>query len=161
MAKKLIPITLYLNEIIYDIQNKTYVIGRNKDSGDNPEQVAAIQASDEPESYNQLLRSIGNALSMLRQNLGDYLDVSQTTSNDNQFEADSDIVIQLNLPMNFNEASIDAVTTAMHQYIVNTAIAGWFSLVNPDESEKYIQLASNNYQMLSTAMMSRKRPVKP
>ena len=79
----------------------------------------------------------------------------------NQFDADSDIIIQLNLPMNFNEASIDAVTTAMHQYIVNTAIAGWFSLVNPDESEKYIQLASNNYQMLSRAMMSRKRPVKP
>ena len=52
---KTISITLDLNEIIYDIQNKTYLTGRSRHGGTNHEQVANMQANGDEESANQIL----------------------------------------------------------------------------------------------------------
>ncbi len=161
MAKKQIPITLRLDDIMYDIRNKTYVVGRSKDTGENPEQVAGIQADDEPESLNQILRSIGTAFASVRMQLSKYIDTVQTSGDNAQFEGDSDLDLVLNLPDNFDETAIDVLSSSMHNYIVNTAIAGWFSLTNQEEMEKYVKLArSNNIQMMK-ALHTRKRPERP
>ncbi len=61
MAKKTITITLYMSELIYDVQNKTYLTGRSRSTGKNHEEVAHMQANDDDENANQIARSIGNA----------------------------------------------------------------------------------------------------
>lgn len=35
MAKKVIAITLYMSELVYDVQNKTYLTGRSRKTGSN------------------------------------------------------------------------------------------------------------------------------
>lgn len=162
MARKQIQIDLHLDELVFDIMNKTYVVGRSLDNGDNPEQVAAIQAGDEPESRSQILRSIGSAFSAIRLKLGEYIGSDQTSGDNILFDGSSDLLpVVLNLPTNFNEVSIDAVASAMHSCIVNTAIAGWFSLTNPEATEKYMTLADNNIRQMMEAIRSRKRPERP
>ena len=56
MAKKTIAITLYMSELIYDVQNKTYLTGRSRTNGTNHEEVANMQANDDDENANQILR---------------------------------------------------------------------------------------------------------
>lgn len=47
MAKKTITLTLYVSELVYDIQNKTYLTGRSRRTGTNHEEVANMQANDD------------------------------------------------------------------------------------------------------------------
>ena len=64
MAKKTITITEYMSELLYDIQNKTYLTGRSRQTGANHEEVANMQANDDDENANQIIRSIGNAFAV-------------------------------------------------------------------------------------------------
>ena len=47
MAKQNVSITLYVSEMLYDIQNKTYLTGRSRQNGQNHEEVANMMASDD------------------------------------------------------------------------------------------------------------------
>ena len=58
MAKQNVSITLYVSEMLYDIQNKTYLTGRSRQNGQNHEEVANMMASDDEENGNQVLRSL-------------------------------------------------------------------------------------------------------
>ena len=78
---KTISITLDLNEIIYDIQNKTYLTGRSRHDGTNHEQVANMQANDDEESANQILRSVSIAFNTLKTKLGEYIDNNVLSGN--------------------------------------------------------------------------------
>ena len=40
MAKIALTVTLYMSEIIYRVQNKTYITGRSRQNGNNHEEVA-------------------------------------------------------------------------------------------------------------------------
>lgn len=61
-----VNITLKIDEIIYDIQNKTYLTGKSRHDGKNHEQVANMQANDDEENANQILRSISSAFNNLK-----------------------------------------------------------------------------------------------
>lgn len=80
MAKKNITITLYLSELVYDIQNKTFLTGRSRNNGKNHEEVADMQANDDDEDINQVLRSIQNAWANLKTKLSEWLVESGTTA---------------------------------------------------------------------------------
>lgn len=82
MAKKTITLTLYVSELVYDIQNKTYLTGRSRRTGTNHEEVANMQANDDDENANQILRSIQNAFGMLKTKLAEWLNDDGTTSSD-------------------------------------------------------------------------------
>ena len=80
MAKQTITITLYMSELVFDVQNKTYLTGRSRTNGENFEQVANMQADDEEENSKQILRSIGNAYGSLMAKLSEYVVSDKTTS---------------------------------------------------------------------------------
>lgn len=48
--KKSINLELKMSELIYDIQNKTYLTGRSLSSGSNHSHVANMQANDDDEN---------------------------------------------------------------------------------------------------------------
>ncbi len=60
--RKQVKITLALKELIYDVQNKTYLTARSRKADGNDEMVANMMASDDEENANQVLRSIQNAI---------------------------------------------------------------------------------------------------
>lgn len=82
MARKAILMTLYISELVYDIQNKTYLTGRSRRTGANHEEVANMQANEDEENANQVLRSIQNAFGTLKTKLSEWLDEGGTSATD-------------------------------------------------------------------------------
>lgn len=114
MAKKTIAITLYMSELIYDVQNKTYLTGRSRTNGTNHEEVANMQANDDDENANQILRSIGNAFANLKTKLSEFINETGTSANDKLLSATSNLTISLNMPPNYNSAGNDTISSALH-----------------------------------------------
>lgn len=160
MAKQTITITLYKSELIYDVQNKTYLTGRSRQTGGNHEEVANMQANNDDENANQILRSLGNAFATLKTKLSEYLEESGTTANDIQMDDTDNITIELKVPSNFNKATNDTVSAALHQYLVNTAIGDWFTITNKNDASDYITLAAANLEQIREAVNKRVRPTR-
>lgn len=160
MAKKTLNITLYYSELVYDIQNKTYLTGKSREVGDNFEAVANMQANDDEENRNQVLRSIGNAVSTLRTRLSDYIiDTGDSSSNILQTaENDDKLELALSMPSNYNNATRDAIATAAHKFIVNKAIGNWFAITNKADAADYIAQATANIVEIREAICKRVRP---
>lgn len=160
MAKKNLTVTLYTSEILYDVMNKTYLTGRSRFIGTNNEEVANMQANEDEENENQLLRSIGNAFSHLKTRLSEYIEETATTVTNNLLTKDKNLTITLVLPSNVNQATSDTVSSAAHQYIVNRAMADWFTITNKADAADYAAKAEVNLQELREAINKRVRPVR-
>ena len=160
MAKKVIAITLYMSELIYDVQNKTYLTGRSRQTGTNHEEVANMQANDDDENANQIMRSIGNAFANLKTKLSEYINESGTSTNDKLISSTDNLTVSLNMPPNYNNASNDTISTALHQYLVNSAIGDWFTITNKNDASDYITLAAANLEQLREAVNKRMRPTR-
>ena len=160
MAKKVIAIALYMSELIYDVQNKTYLTGRSRQTGTNHEEVANMQANDDDENLNQIMRSIGNAFANLKTKLSEYINESGTSTNDKQLSSTGNLTLSLNMPPNYNNASNDTISTALHQYLVNSAIGDWFTITNKNDASDYITLAAANLEQLREAVNKRMRPTR-
>ena len=161
MAKQTITITLYMSELVFDVQNKTYLTGRSRSNGDNFEQVANMQADDEEESSKQILRSIGNAYGSLMAKLSEYVVSDKTTATNLITDQEANLTIALQMPGSYNKAANEAVVAAVHQYIVNTAIADWFVITNKSDAADYANLAAVNITQLREALNKRVRPTRP
>ena len=158
MARQTITITLYKSELVYDVQNKTYLTGRSRQKDGNHEDVANMQANDDEENANQILRSLGNAFATLKTKLSEYLEEDGTSANDIQMDNTENIVIALKVPSNFNPATNDTISAALHQYIVNTAIGDWFTITNKPDAADYIKQAVINLEQIREAVNKRVRP---
>ena len=161
MAKQTITITLYMSELVFDVQNKTYLTGRSRTNGENFEQVANMQADDEEESSKQILRSIGNAYGSLMAKLSEYVVSDKTTATNLITDQEANLTIALQMPGSYNKAANEAVVAAVHQYIVNTAIADWFVITNKPDVVEYAKLAAVNITQLREALNKRIRPARP
>lgn len=160
MAKKTITITEYMSELLYDIQNKTYLTGRSRQTGANHEEVANMQANDDDENANQIIRSIGNAFANLKTKLSEYLVEEGTTSNNALISGEKNLTLTLQMPGNFNQATNDTISTSIHQYIVNSAIGDWFTITNKNDSSDYVTLAAANLDVIREAINKRVRPTR-
>lgn len=149
---KKIAITLLYSELMYDVQNKTYLTSRSRATGDNYETVAYMQADDDSENKNQILRSFNNALSYIYSELSRYLNNDSITTASNLLIPEEDISIVLNMPYNFNEAATKSIAAAIHQYLVNTAIGDFFLITNKDEAAEYLSQAAVNIREMREAM---------
>jgi len=159
--KKTLTVTLYASELIYDIQNKTFLTGRSRRNGDNFEDVAHMQANDDEEVSNQILRSIGTAWSNLRTQLSEFVDEDGTTANNVLISQEDNIVITLLLPSNYNNGTRDAISANLHDFIVNYAIGEWFSITNKSDAADYISKCSANIINIRDAINRRVRPERP
>lgn len=160
MAKKAITITLYMSELIYDIQNKTYITGRSRKNGNNFEEVANMQANDDDENANQIVRSIQNAYSIAKIKLSEYIEESATTGSNELASSEKNITVTLKMPGNYNESTVETITSAVHRFIVNTAIGEWFSMTNKADAADYFNLATGCVTDIREAINKRIRPTR-
>ena len=158
--RKNVTITLYMSELIYDVENKTFLTGKARGNGENYEESADMRANDDAENRNQVMRSIGNAFATLKSKLGEYLVIAGTTANNVQLSDQSNLVVALSMPGNYNTSANDSVTASMHQYIVNLAIAEWFTIFDKNDSTDYLTMAAANLTTLREALAKRVRPVR-
>lgn len=160
MAKKKLTITLHISELIYEVQNKTYLTGRSRSNGNNHEEVANMQANDDDENLNQVLRSIGNAFATMKTKLSEYLPGTNTTANNRLISPTTNLTVALMMPSNYNQATAETISAAMHQYVVNTAVADWFNITDKADSDEYIAFAASNLEQIREAINKRVRPTR-
>lgn len=165
MAKTL-TVTLHKSEMIYQVQNKTYLTGLSRENGQNFEQVERLQANDDESHINQIVRSMDGAFAELKTKLSQYLASSSVASTANNIQVattgtgNTTYVIALNMPSNFNDAVKETIAAACDKYVVNTAIADWFVITKPDEAPSYISLATVALQTIREAINKRISPTR-
>jgi hypothetical protein len=153
---KTATVTLYVSELVFDIQNKAHLTGRSRDNAQDPSLAANMQASDDDNE--QIYRSIGNAFAQLKTTLSEYLQETGTTGDNILNTSSEKLVLTLSVPENFNLAAINAVTAAAHQYLVSIALFDWFTITDKADAADYAKLASDAVDSINEAINKRVRP---
>lgn len=161
MEKKTITLMLYMSELIYDVQNKSYLTGRSRSNGKNHEEVANMQTNDDDENANQIARSIGNAFGNLKTKLSEYINETGTTATNKLISTSTNLQLSLVMPSNYNQSTVDTISAATHQYLVNSALADWFTITDKNDASDYVALAAANIEELREAINKRVRPTRP
>ena len=157
---KKIIIKLSVAEIVYDIQNKTYLTGKSRRDGTNHETVAAMQANDDFENANQVLRSVTSAFSLLKTRLSEYLDLVETTVSNEPLEADRQLELALMMPSNYNVSSAETISSMAHAYIVAMAVGDWFTITDKKDAADYYKSAADCLASICEAAHKRVRPTR-
>lgn len=165
-GKKRIDVTLHIREIIFDIENKTHIVGHSREMEDGSRYAAAsnMQASDDDDSSYQMKRSISNAIGNLKTELAEYLDEESTATNNRiiaSVDAEEDVTLSLSMPSNYNQASADNLGAGLHQYVVNMAIYDWFVMTNKADAGDYGALSAAALETARRALYKRTRPMRP
>lgn len=155
-----LQISISIPELVYDIQNKTYLTGRSRVSGDNYRQVAMMQANDDDENINQIRRSISNGFARINAELAEVLEESVESADNSLNSEETQRDLYLHLPGNFNLSASSSIAEAIHQYIVASATAEWFMITNKPDSEDYSRIATQSLSLLREALCKRSRPVR-
>ncbi|MDE6696541.1 MAG: hypothetical protein K2K25_06645 [Muribaculaceae bacterium] len=153
-----LTLTIDIQELVYDIQNKTYLTGRSRGDGKNYRQVALMQANNDDENLNQIMRSIGNALAKVKSELSESLK-STLKEVDNTLNVDmKSLPLTLHMPDNFNNAAADSIIAAIHQFIVAYVTSEWFMITNKADTEDYKRVAETSLEMLRESLCKRSKP---
>ena len=153
-----IAITIDIQELVYDIQNKTYLTGRSRGDGKNYRQVALMQANDDDENSNQIMRSIRNAIAKVKGELSEVLKATATEADNALHTELSSVTLTLDMPGNFNNAATESIAAAIHRYIVASVTAEWFMITNKPDTEDYASLAEEALETLRESLCKRRKP---
>ena len=158
---KTITITLKKDELLYDIENTSYLVGNSRSTGENFEQVSNIQNSGEGEDRNFTLRSIETAYNEVKRNLLRYIDEEKDASNNALMDDTGDFVISLSVVDMFNEASTDTLKSSAHEFIISSALLDWFANVKPDEMVVYQNRKLEANRSMLSALYRKNAPIRP
>lgn len=161
MAKQEIVITVKLDELRYELRNKTYLKSRTaaaaEDSGDGGAPSDAMMSGDE-EDENTLLRCLGNALSRVKHLLGEHMNEGELRGNNLQQPGADSLSLSLLMPTNYDTNATADLAAALHRYIVDHVLSVWFSDTDPKASDQYAKNAIEDQEALYDASMRRTRP---
>lgn len=156
-----ITITLKKDEILYDIENTTYLVGNSRSTGDNFEQVSNMQNSGEGEDRNFVLRSVETAFAEVKRILSRYINEDMAAANNDLMLATGDFVLSLNVVDVFNESATESLKGAAHEYIISSALMDWFANVKPDEMTIYQTRKQEASVNLLASLYRKKAPSRP
>lgn len=160
-AKKSVTVTIGIDWLLFDIMNETFLRGRTIQNKDNHKEVASMFASEDEENREKILRSIKRGFAEVQSELAEYLSENGMTTDNSHYDGGQDLVLNLTMPSNFNEAATIGIGEAVHAYLANTAIADWYLVTNKADSEEYIALAQKNLVNIQQAVSKRSRPKRP
>ena len=163
--KKTIVVTLESKEIKFDVMNKSHLTGQARNAeGKDYRATAYMQASEDDEHAYQILRSISNAFSHLKVELGEYLHEDRSTSNNRineSVEKGDKLTLSFLLPSNFNNSACDSLGGMLHEYIVDRTLSEWFVITDKEDAQNYATLANDALDRAKQALYKRERPTRP
>lgn len=160
-TKKLVIATTEIAWLIYDILNETYLRGRTIQNNQNYKEVASMFASEDEENYEKILRSIKKAFAEVKTELAEYLAESGLVTSNTAISGEDDLVLNLTMPSNFNEAATTGLGEAVHDYIKNVAVGDWYLVTNKGDTESYVALAQKSLESIRKSVSKRSRPTRP
>lgn len=160
-AKKPVTVTIKISWLLFDIMNETFLRGRTIQNKENHKEVASMFASEDEENREKILRSIKRGFAEVQTELGEYLNEDGTTADNSHYDGTTNLVLNLEMPSNFNEAATTGVGEAVHAYLANNAIADWYVVTNKQDAEQYYALATKFMELIRQTVSKRSRPVRP
>ncbi|MBD5380332.1 hypothetical protein [Clavibacter sp.] len=141
--------------------NETFLRGRTIQNKENHKEVASMFASEDEENREKILRSIKRSFAEVQTELAEYLNENGTTTDNSHFDGSHDLVLNLTMPSNFNEAATTGVGEQVHAYLMNSTIADWYIVTNKGDAEQYYALANKSMELIRQSVSKRTRPTKP
>lgn len=160
-TKKSVTVTIKISWLLYDIMNETFLRGRTIRNKDNHKEVASMFASEDVENREKILRSLKRAFAEVHAELSEYLNEDCTTTDNGHYDGSKDLMLNLTMPSNFNEAATTGVGEAVHAYLANITIADWYMVTNNAEVEQYYALAAKAMELIRKTVSKRSRPQRP
>lgn len=159
--KKNVKATIKISWLLFDIMNETFLRGRTIQNKENHKEVASMFASEDEENREKILRSIKKGFAEVKTELAEYLNEDGTTTDNSHYDGTTDLVLNLTMPSNFNEAATAGVGEAIHDYLKNTAVADWYLVTNKGDASDYMTLAQKSLVSIRQAVSKRSRPKRP
>lgn len=187
MAEKILTIRQKVQELIFDIRNKSHLVAQAREGeGEKGYQaVSNIQVTDEEDNDYQIRRSLATAYASLKSLLGEYLykeyirdayippvegegmpgHFSERLVIDNiihsEIDSGGELVLELLMPGNYNNASAERLSENIHSYLVNMSLAEWFAITSKEDAQGYATFAEANVNAIKSALYKRNRPERP
>lgn len=161
IQKKNVTVTIKISWLLYDIKNETYLRGRTIQNKDNHKEVASMYASEDEENLEKILRSIKKGLAEVKSELAEYLNEDGMEVDNSHLDWTQNLVLNLKMPSNFNEAATVGIGEAVHDYLKNSAVAEWYLVTNKADAEDYFALAQKSMSAIQQAVSKRSRPTRP
>jgi len=162
MAKQEIKITLKVNELEYEVRNRSYLMGRAKEYGDDYRNGGDMQANGDDESRNVVLRCISNAWKRLKRLAGEYLQ-GGVSSADNSLMSGNRATLSMTLlmPSNYDTNCTEELVSTAHRYVVDHTLGEWLGLTDKPDAEEYVRKAEDDAHRFIDALNRRRRPRRP
>lgn len=116
-----------------------------------------MQANDDTENADQIMRSITAAWGILRTHLSEYIE-GGSANIDNSPSGDSELRLKLVMPSNFNNGVGESIVAAAHDYIVSKALYDWFVITDKEDADDYARAAERALAAISVSSNKRVRP---
>lgn len=150
-----LTITAQKSELIADLRNKTYIIGRQIEATDSKayrlaeEMIASGDSWDEEE----MTRSLNHAAGVLGSQVGEYLTTGENAS---------EYSLSVSVPENFNPAMVGEIKRLMHSGLVAGAMSDWLFAHDKGELAKtYAAESELAGRMIIQSLNCRVRPERP
>ena len=160
-VKKNVKATIEMAWLIYDILNETFLRGRTIQNDQNYKEVASMFASEDEENYEKVLRSIKRGFAEVKTELAEYLNESGLVTSNAAISGEEDLVLNLTMPSNFNEAATAGLGEAVHDYLKNVAVGDWYLVTNKSDAAEYVTLAQKSLESIRKSVSKRSRPARP
>ena len=159
--KQRIKISINSDHQIYDILNKTWLVGKSREATGEftPELISSLKASEDDDELNQIKRSCMDATASLKGLLSEYMSEERTEA-DNKLSF-GDTTLTLMMPSNYNTAVTETIAQICHKYISAKVCYDWYILNKPNEAAPYKAETEDAYAELRQAVSKRKRPTPP
>lgn len=132
-----ISIKLIRAELIYDINLSAYAVGETIRGEDNDRSLVMDICDDG--KVDKVTMCLNKAWGELLNDMTGYtkIETDEDMDADDVFTSPEEYSVRLCVPNSFSKLNVEAVKNAMHTYLVNEALAGWFAITKKDEVAYY------------------------
>lgn len=144
--------------VMDEVRKTTEYIGSKSVSEQDPgayERITAVDANREQldrywtEACDGATRALAHWVESVR---------SQSLTHHPEIGSDRDYLVKLAMPTNWDNAYLPVVNETLLSYLVNSIVAKWLLIVQPDQASAYATLAAGGELQLGQMMLYRKRP---
>lgn len=158
---RFVSIKLIRSELIYNIALVAYAVGETVKGEDERERSLVMDVCDDGKA-DKVTLCLNKAWGELLNYITGYtkIETDEDMKADNVFISPEQYLVKLCVPHSFSKPNVDAVKNAMHAYLVNKALSGWFAITKKDEVAYYESEALKEIAKVKRFLNVRVKPVR-
>ena len=158
---RFVTIKLIRSELVYNIELVAYAVGETVKGEDERERSLVMDVCNDGK-VDKVTLCLNKAWGELLNDITGYtkIETDEDMKADNVFTCPEEYSVKLCVPNSFSKPNVDAVKNAMHTYLVNKALSGWFAITKKDEVAYYESEALSEISKVKRYLNMRVAPVR-